>query len=1317
MKSTGHYCLIKFQNGLCLTLAILCSCSLFTKGFSQTHNYSEALQKALFFYETQTSGYTPLDHRVEWRGDSCIRDGSDVGRDLTGGWYDAGDGVVWTGNDAFGATMLAWALYRHRQIFIQTGQYQIAIDRVREISNYLEKIVQLDSNGNVVRIYCGKGAIRNSPPNDPAPRNDRTDGCPNEVMDTVVGGSPQTVRPSYWVDSSTGGADVAGAVAAALAANSIVLREYGDVARANQLLELAKKVYNWGEANPNQQLTIDGTTTTRATRRLTNGQVVTIPDYPSRISTWTSRMIYACAWLHRADIAAQTPGYTNAWVTKAHTLYNSPENASRRNRHWSVFTTGQEHNGAYTMLAADTGNSTFVAEANAYANFWLYDRSNHTGRTTDPTVTPEGFIARGQGAAWNVNYLLDQAPPLLDWADSSHNTNSTQKNRLIALFTGTYNAGNNECPVKQIDYILGSNSKKLSYLAGYKPQGTGYDWVRNLLYRSTNWDYGGFGTPTADKTQWNRFVPYGVVAPGPDHTDYYPQNVPLTSGYVLGYQEPIIYSGGILTVLARNIAAGGPFAGQPLHTFPEWEQRPSDYQTRYFFAQAILDSSNRTTVYVNNRAVFPPREINTLGFRFYFTPDGVAGNQVTCSATGIGLLSGETVQVTGPFQVGTSSTWYFNIRLVNAMVVPGEFGRYYRRVQLTFSQPSGTFSFSNDHSGAAITSTLSTIANIPVYDTAGGNWRLLGGFEPSAGYIQWRRAHFNNVMEQAPSVVLIAERVGGTQGAVSASVSLTPGSASTADYGSPSPATLSWSNGESGEKTVSIPLTNDSWDEGREYFTATLGSFTGGAQAGIITTARVSIEDNDFGGPKETGSLVQIIGNNIVIGKDDLQPDLADHTDFGATAVNNTSAAITRTFTIRNLSSNTTLSLTGSPRVQISGSNATDFTVTSQPPATIAANSSATFSVQFLPSQTGTRNATINIPYTLGNPSNYTFAIRGIGTAAASSAGLEVEEITILNETAYLVSQPYTIRNNGYGTLNWTAILPTNYWAISSSTPGGPQYEWIDITSPGPNQGTAITSWGASSTLRDNAVSNTIDIGFSLPFYGQQRSQLRISTNGFLTFNTATTDSVPSNTSLPSSASPGSLVAPWWDDLVLPANQGNVFYRRVDADTFVVTWHRAAYLVGGNPVGDISFQAILKRDGRIIFQYKDIGSPTDSNAYTIGIQNANAANQSSLFAFNSLVAQPGTAVEFRPPGTGDFDPAGSSGNPLSLSTYRGSIGPQGNQPISIYFDPNGLASGQAYRTYFVLQTNDPNNPEYTIPVRLVISREFRLEAIDATNRP
>lgn len=54
--------------------------------FLLTHNsvlasfdYGDALTKSLLYYEAQRSGKLPPNQRVQWRGDSGLKDGSDAG--------------------------------------------------------------------------------------------------------------------------------------------------------------------------------------------------------------------------------------------------------------------------------------------------------------------------------------------------------------------------------------------------------------------------------------------------------------------------------------------------------------------------------------------------------------------------------------------------------------------------------------------------------------------------------------------------------------------------------------------------------------------------------------------------------------------------------------------------------------------------------------------------------------------------------------------------------------------------------------------------------------------------------------------------------------------------------------------------------------------------------------------------------------------------------------------------------------------------------------------------------------------------------------
>lgn len=57
--------------GLCVVLLLLQSAASF--------DYGDALTKSLLYFEAQRSGKLPPHQRVQWRGDSALRDGNNAG--------------------------------------------------------------------------------------------------------------------------------------------------------------------------------------------------------------------------------------------------------------------------------------------------------------------------------------------------------------------------------------------------------------------------------------------------------------------------------------------------------------------------------------------------------------------------------------------------------------------------------------------------------------------------------------------------------------------------------------------------------------------------------------------------------------------------------------------------------------------------------------------------------------------------------------------------------------------------------------------------------------------------------------------------------------------------------------------------------------------------------------------------------------------------------------------------------------------------------------------------------------------------------------
>ncbi|WP_194525943.1 Calx-beta domain-containing protein [Zobellia roscoffensis] len=116
------------------------------------------------------------------------------------------------------------------------------------------------------------------------------------------------------------------------------------------------------------------------------------------------------------------------------------------------------------------------------------------------------------------------------------------------------------------------------------------------------------------------------------------------------------------------------------------------------------------------------------------------------------------------------------------------------------------------------------------------------------GNIQFEQADYL-VDEDAGTITLTIERVGSSNGEIAVDIQTFDGTATLGDdySGIPSPLTITWADGNTNPKTVTLPISMDDFIEGDETFTMTIAS-TNPAWVGTNSTATVTIIDSDSPG-------------------------------------------------------------------------------------------------------------------------------------------------------------------------------------------------------------------------------------------------------------------------------------------------------------------------------------------------------------------------------------------------------------------------------------------------------------------------------------
>jgi hypothetical protein len=253
------------------------------------------------------------------------------------------------------------------------------------------------------------------------------------------------------------------------------------------------------------------------------------------------------------------------------------------------------------------------------------------------------------------------------------------------------------------------------------------------------------------------------------------------------------------------------------------------------------------------------------------------------------------------------------------------------------------------------------------------------------------------------------------------------------------------------------------------------------------------------------------------------------------------------------------------------------------------------------------------------------------------------------------------------------------YEWIDSNEPDGPQYVWNDISTTG----TEVTNWVATGTFepKDEGYAGPLPIGFDFKFYGSPKTQVYVSSNGALLFNTINSN-IFTNSAIPDTDVPNGFIAPFWDDLD-GRTQGTVHYKQED-NKFIVqftNWQKYS------ATGSLTFQIVLQSNGKIFFYYNNMSATL--NSATVGIENANG-NDGLQIAYNSSYVTNNLAVQI-------------SAEPewLTIDHFTGQLYAGNSIAIIMMMETEGLEMGD-YSMDMEITTNDPQNLSMVVPISMTV---------------
>ncbi|XP_024361312.1 endoglucanase 3 [Physcomitrium patens] len=465
--------------------------------------YASALDKSLLFYDVQRSGKLPPWQRIKWRADSALDDGKAEKMNLTGGYYDAGDNVKFGLPMAFSITLLAWNVVEFGDNLQYTGQLQNLLNNIRWGTDYL---LRCYSDSEELWVQVGE------------PNADHQCWERPEDMDTP--------RTAYKIDSDNPGSDVAAETAAAFAAASMAFRR-ADVAYSNTLILSARRIFNFAD---------------NYRGKYSDSLAGAVCPFYCSYSGYKDELVWGAAWLYKAT---RLDLYLQYLITNANSLGGATVTVNAFN--WDNKYAGAQLLVAQEILTGTQGlQQGYKDRADGYICQVLPSSISPASTTT---YTPGGLLYQTDGS--NMQAVTTAAFLLTNYARSL----ATAKKTIQCGGSQITPAQLTTVAQNQVDYILGNNPKKMSYMVGFGSKYPTQPHHRASSLPSTSalsQKIGcGQGFTYYSSKNPNPNLAMGAIVGGPDKNDNFND---VRSNYAA--LEPTTYINapivGILAVLATN---------------------------------------------------------------------------------------------------------------------------------------------------------------------------------------------------------------------------------------------------------------------------------------------------------------------------------------------------------------------------------------------------------------------------------------------------------------------------------------------------------------------------------------------------------------------------------------------------------------------------------------------------------------------------------------------------------------------------------------------------------------------------------------------